>query len=320
MSTELPTVMEWLARQTFPFAISVSQQYKRSLQGGKPLSTPQINAAVRIYNEAAEKAAKPVLDLVAQIEDAATDPSTEVLAAIVAAEADVNAAIAGDAEASRRAVKALKDILVLVTGVVPEVDPREADIALLAANLTLVPAGRKHTFAVSLCSQYQQKGSLSPNQWPYVQQFAAEVRNVLAEAERLQQEAEAAIFVARVRDRLIALTGTDSKTHSIRFCIPALPDDPTDQDWFFGLIGWGANNTGAEKHVGAPGDVRTIALGAERTKALVEALMGLTDEAFLTVQGDYGRKMETCGRCGSPLTDKVSVAAGFGPECARKVL
>lgn len=318
---DIDTVMTWLAGQRFGFAISVSSQYQQWKAGrGKALSDRQIETAVRIYNEAHEKVAAPIRALVADIEAAVTDPTPEVLAAIAAVEADVNAAIGGDAAAAMRASAALKAILAMVTGTVPEADPREALVALVEANLSLVPSGRQHEFATSLVGQYRQKGSLSDRQWPYVQKFAAHVEAVLAEAERLQIEAEAATLVASVRDRLVALTGSDTVTHSIRFCIPSLPDDPTGEPLFFGLIGWGKGNTGCEKHVGAPGDVRRIALGADRTKALVEALMGLSDDAFLNAQAEYGKQMQTCGRCGAPLTDAASRAAGFGPDCASKAL
>lgn len=318
---DLDTVMTWLGSQRFGFAVSVSSQYAQWKAGrAKALSDRQIETAIRIYNEAAEKVAAPVKALVAEIEAVVTDPTPEVLAAIAAVEADVNAAIGGDVQASVRACAALKAILALATGVVPEADPREALVALVESNMSLIPSGRQHEFATSLCQQYRQRGSLSDRQWPYVQKFAAHVEAVLAEAERLRIEAEAATLVVQVRDRLVALTGSDTVTHSIRFCIASLPNDPTGEPLFFGLIGWGKSNTGCEKHVGAPGDVRRIALGVERTKALVEALMRLSDDAFLNAQAEYGKQMQTCGRCGAPLTDAASRAAGFGPDCASKAL
>lgn len=315
-TTDLPTVLQWLATQQSTFARSIVAQSKT-----KTLSEKQVACITRMFNEAMEAASKPVLALVADIEALVTSPSPEMLAAIAATEADVNAAVAGDIQASVRACAALKAILLMAGGTAPEpeVDPRAADIELLAANMRLMTA-RDTSFATSLCEQYRNRGRLSDKQWFYVDRFVQQVRTLLAEAERLQVEAEAATLVASVRDRLIALTGSDTVSHSIRFCIPSLPGDPTGEPLFFGSIGWGKSNTGCEKHTGAPGDVRRIALGADRTKAIVEALMGLSDEGFLAVQGDYGRYMQTCGRCGAPLTDASSRAAGLGPDCASKAL
>ena len=313
MSTDLASVMQWLATQTGnSFAQSLVSQ-----SAYKNLSDKQIACAVKMYNEAMTAASQPVLALVARIEEAVTDPTPEVLAAITAVTPDVNAAVAGDMAASRRAQAALKALLATLTGETEPVDPRAADVAVLSSNMALV-ASRDHSFVISLVTQYQQRGSLSDKQWSYIVRFAGQVKAVLAEAEALQAAQVVAQAAVQVRDRIIAMTGSDTVSHAIRVCIPSLAGDPTGEPLFFGLVGWGVSNTGVQKHVGAPGDVRSIAMGNDRAIAVIEALLALDDSALTEAQAEYGRQMHYCGRCGSPLTTAASRAIGLGPDCASK--
>lgn len=123
--------------------------------------------------------------------------------------------------------------------------------------------------------------------------------------------------VLSIRDRLVALTGAQTRDRSIRVAVPGSVLD-VDQSEAAYRIGWGYETKGAERHTGGVGDVRSIPLGSASVVKLAEYLLGLGDDEFLAAQAAYGRHFHTCGRCGSPLSDDESKRRGLGPDCASK--
>lgn len=125
------------------------------------------------------------------------------------------------------------------------------------------------------------------------------------------------VLLPMLGDVVKAATGADTRDHAIRVAVDwAMGEGDGSQTVVFLRACWGAE-PGVEVHTGAPGDVRRTPMGARRAVAVVRNLLGLTRPALLMAQQDYGRKMETCGRCGSPLTDDTSRAIGLGPDCAK---
>jgi hypothetical protein len=125
------------------------------------------------------------------------------------------------------------------------------------------------------------------------------------------------VLLPMLGDRVKALTGTDTRDHGIRVAVPfTVAEGDGQQPLVFLRACWGAQPV-VEVHTGAPGDVHRSPLGARRAAAIVRNLLGLSDADLSKAQADYGRKMQACGRCGSPLTDADSRAAGLGPECAK---
>lgn len=108
----------------------------------------------------------------------------------------------------------------------------------------------------------------------------------------------------------------DTRDHAIRVAIDASLTDVTDNDTVWLRIHWGAIPC-VERHSGGAGDITVRRLSARRALIMLGAVAGLTDAALTEAQADYGRKMSSCGRCGSPLTDETSRRIGLGPDCAK---
>lgn len=142
-----------------------------------------------------------------------------------------------------------------------------------------------------------------------------------AEAEAERQAAVARLQAAKderdalrsIKDRLVALTGSDTKDHAIRVAIPGTVLDVDNSEAAYRLS-WGAT-TGVERHTGAPGTIRKIDLVAASGLKVAEYVLSLSDDEFFAVQAAYGQHFGLCGRCGSPLSDDDSKARGLGPTC-----
>lgn len=149
------------------------------------------------------------------------------------------------------------------------------------------------------------------------------VKDGLFEVEQVKAEAKAApaggrSFVATMlslRDRVIELTGAQTRDRCLRVCVPADVLGVEDQPDAAYRIGWGYSWKGAERHTGGVGTIRTIPVSEASASKLAEYLLALTAEEFVAAQAAYGQHFHTCGRCGSPLTDKDSKARGLGPTC-----
>ena len=117
---------------------------------------------------------------------------------------------------------------------------------------------------------------------------------------------------------VIAATGSDTRDHAVRLAVDFVTGDGDgSQPLIFLRAAWGAAPT-LELHTGAPGDIRRTPMGARRAQRILTALLTMTPERLLKAQADYGKHLQHCGRCGSPLTDATSRALGLGPDCASK--
>ncbi len=152
------------------------------------------------------------------------------------------------------------------------------------------------------------------------------VRDGLFAVEQVKAEPKAAAgqpatgrsFVATMlslRDRVVELTGAQTRDRCLRVCVPADVLGVEDQPDAAYRIGWGYGWKGAERHTGGVGTIRTIPVSEASAKKLAEYLLSLSPEEFVATQAAYGQHFHACGRCGSPLTDKDSKARGLGPTC-----
>lgn len=67
--------------------------------------------------------------------------------------------------------------------------------------------------------------------------------------------------------------------------------------------------------VGAPGDFARYSLRYAEGQRVLERIQADPDEALVR----FGKHFTVCGRCGSPLTKKVSRDRGIGPKCIKKL-
>lgn len=66
--------------------------------------------------------------------------------------------------------------------------------------------------------------------------------------------------------------------------------------------------------IGAPGDYREVPIDRAQRSEILDTIQNDPKAAMER----YGHETMTCGRCGSPLTDPQSRAAGIGPVCIGK--
>jgi hypothetical protein len=66
--------------------------------------------------------------------------------------------------------------------------------------------------------------------------------------------------------------------------------------------------------IGSPGHLREQRLDRNASRALLAKVAVDPEAACIR----FGHELETCGRCGSPLTNAESRARGIGPDCAEK--
>lgn len=76
-----------------------------------------------------------------------------------------------------------------------------------------------------------------------------------------------------------------------------------------------AGRTFVELLVGSPGSLREVKI----SKAAQSTIAGKVAEDPKAAMIRFGLELGYCGRCGSPLTDPHSIAAGIGPVCAGKL-
>lgn len=123
----------------------------------------------------------------------------------------------------------------------------------------------------------------------------------------------AAMFA--LKDRVVELTGSQTRDRCLRVCVPAHVLGVDDQPDAAYLISWAYAWKGAERHTGGVGSIRKIEVSEASAVKLVEFLLAATPDEFTGYQAAYGQHFHACGRCGSPLTDKDSKARGLGPTC-----
>lgn len=195
----------------------------------------------------------------------------------------------------------------------PPADPR---IVLLRANLAKLTR-RDREFAESLLRQAESRG-LSDKQWPWIntlvtrakspegkpiqlgQSFAGVVELLDHAAERLKWPK----LLVRIdgQDYRLSIAGPQSKLPgSINVTDTRKGEDRT---WFGRVTREGEFEPSRK-------------LTAEATTAIAQALRALAEDPAKVAKA-YGVETGACCFCTLELTDKRSVAAGYGPICAEK--
>lgn len=248
-----------------------------------------------------------VVGLVKKVEALAESLSGDALNALVAEATAINdqatEAIGGNEAAARvvtpRLLALLDQTRTVVTQVSAASDPFAAEVENLRRVLPFLTETRDSTFAQSLVKQWDSKGYLSDKQKPYVTTLADKGAGV--EADQTLTPITTAIL-ARADGRA-----------SLRFAIPSGGNN--DLDFLAVFVGR------VERHVGGVnnGEPVVYKLAAPQALSLATRINEMDDESFVTAQALYGQAMARCGRCGSALTDQVSRAQGFGPDCIGKV-
>lgn len=247
-----------------------------------------------------------VAGLVSKVEALAATLTGADLDALVAQASAIDslctAAIAGDVQAARTVTVALLGLLdqtrQAVTLVSVKADPTNDEVERLRKVLPFL-AGRDVTFATSLVTQWEGRGHLSDKQKPWVTTLADKGEAV--EADQVLTPVTQSIL-ARGDDRA-----------SLRFAITSGGNN--DLDFLAVFVGR------VERHIGGVnnGDPVAIKLATPQALSLARRIAEMSDEAFTEAQALYGQAMGHCGRCGSALSDQVSRAQGFGPDCITKV-
>jgi hypothetical protein len=248
--------------------------------------------------------AAQVAGLVSKVEALAATLDGDALDALVAQAGAIDAlctqAILGVDQAARTVTPALFGLLdqvqATVTVQAAVVDPFATEVDRLRAVLPLL-AGRDISFATSLVQQWDSKGRLSDRQRPYVLSLADKGEKVQADNDLTPL---CAAILARVDGR-----------PSVRFAIPS--GGHNDLDFLAVFAGR------VERHVGGVNGGQPVAthLPTPQAVTLATRILAMDDESFTAAQALYGSAMHHCGRCGSALTDQVSRAQGFGPECVK---
>lgn len=228
---------------------------------------------------------------------------TDLAAQAGAIDTLTTAAIHGDENAARTVTPILLGILdqtrQAVTAVTTAADPINEQVEKLNGFVALgYLSGRDLTFAQSLVSQWNSRHFLSDKQRPWVTTLLDKAEAVAAD-----------IIVKPLTEAILARA--DGRP-SLRFAIPS--GGQNDLDFLAVYVGR------VERHVGGVnnGEPVVYRLACAQAVTLGQRIMAMDDESFVAAQALYGQAMHQCGRCGSALTDQVSRAQGFGPDCITK--
>lgn len=178
----------------------------------------------------------------------------------------------------------------------------QTDPVFLGLALATTPgllSERDRSFADSLATQWETKGSLSVRQMPYAIKLGDKARKADAKGTTVQ---DWTATVSGVIDGLGLIDGYYATDHV---------GDIAHQDTTFVRILTADNGTRHIRHiVGGQGETPS---GGATWCANVLALIGIAGMRESQVR--YGREIGRCARCHRVLTDKPSRDAGFGPVC-----
>jgi hypothetical protein len=111
-----------------------------------------------------------------------------------------------------------------------------------------------------------------------------------------------------------AWSGRNTDVPEGRYAIQAHPTKPVE---FYKVdrptLGRWAGYTFVKQLIGSPGHLSELPVRDRAQRGDILAEIG-RDVRYATVL--FGRKLGMCGRCGSPLTNVRSRAAGYGERCA----
>lgn len=182
-------------------------------------------------------------------------------------------------------------------------------IETLRAKLANLPA-RDQEFATSLLRQFDQRGSLSDRQWPYVTKLVEKAAAPAPVAAPVKADA-GALFA------LFATAGENLKSPKLRFKVdqalvqfsPAKPGSKNPGQIYVKIDGEYAGKIAPDGEFRAAFDFRA-------QSASLAALVSSLSSDPLSVGADYGRTSLNCCFCNLTLTDARSKAVGYGKTCA----
>lgn len=188
-------------------------------------------------------------------------------------------------------------------------------------------------FAKSLVSQFDQRKSLSPRQWPWVHTLAKEqIEREAKEAEesrwassRVEAVVQDEIQMDGVFKLFAAAKGSQLQFPKIRLAVKA---EEGYRHYRLSLTGERSTTPGCIaincKPAGYVGRVSSDGLFFPGAGVSLESHPGLLDRLTdlatdpVKVAMEYGRLTGQCCFCGLTLTDEKSTDVGYGPICAAK--
>lgn len=204
------------------------------------------------------------------------------------------------------------------------------DIRTLKANLNNGKlSARSFTFASSLCSQFARKGSLSPNQTPYIAGLLAESIGTVSNA---TTPVYRAVDVLGDYTNVIALFSTAAQ--KLKYPKVTLRLFTTDKTMWYDIrlqvAGSRSSNPGHLNVTSADayGDRAFYGRvspqgnwtnGRDLDSNIKPLLLPLLQKLALNPTAtviEYGKLTGHCAFCNLPLSDGKSKAAGFGATCA----
>jgi hypothetical protein len=201
-----------------------------------------------------------------------------------------------------------------------EEDPKAllaAKVDVLKGLVSLLPK-KDQEFAKSLCDQYQQKGHLSMRQWPWVETMIARAtkterapkiegktingfESVFALFKHAQKTNKYPKIILKIGDRKLALSiaGPNSAYPG---CINVA--SPSFGEKYYGKV--------TPKLEWLPHK----SINHEENQWIIAFLEMFALDPAGSVKA-HGIQTGVCCFCNSQLTDKKSIAAGYGPVCAK---
>lgn len=121
-----------------------------------------------------------------------------------------------------------------------------------------------------------------------------------------------------LRDRIVVTTGSNTRDKALRIVLPGTVVAVDNSEAAY-KVSLDPNHPGVVRHTGGVGHIATHEVGNAKAFEIVNLLNNLTDADLAAAQAAYGVHFHACGRCGSPLSDDLSKARGFGPDCYGKL-
>jgi hypothetical protein len=190
---------------------------------------------------------------------------------------------------------------------------------LLLANVGKLPTWRQG-FALSLLSQLDKKGTVSPEQWKWINKLADMIKNPQAKPEPKTET------VGDFSGVIALFNAAASKLKSPRITLQIAQDVPLA----LSLCGPNSKTPGSislsdggpyknNRYYGrvSPNGVWVQARdNDEDTMTAIGIILTAIADDPARMVADYGHKTGRCGFCQLPLSDPNSTAVGYGQKCA----
>jgi hypothetical protein len=189
----------------------------------------------------------------------------------------------------------------------------ETELARLKADYGKLPM-KDQAFALSLLNQLARKGVLSPKQWPWIKTLADRIDPPAGPAPRkLGDLAQLKAMFAKAGEKLKfphLMLQLDSGERVKLWIAGDRSSDPgalsvvtTDREWIGRVLKdgtWAPRVTRSAEFYASVGDLLSRLLADP-----------------VGVLASHGKQLGACCYCNTELTDARSVAAGYGPVCAK---